>query len=115
MEKEKDMLDEKKSINLERLAMTTLGYGFIGYLLNRDSNLIAPLTSMIGLGACVYDEIKQKGMDLTMPAFGMFFGGLIGSFFELNSNEYFPNALLYSGALIGSSLGFYNSIVNSKK
>jgi len=105
---------DENDINLERIALTTLGYGLLGTLFE-DDTIMAPLTATIGLGASMYDEFKQKGMNLVTPAAGIFVGGLMGSLFDINANEYVPNILSYGGAVLGGGLGFYKSYKRSDK
>jgi len=103
-----DSLEQRTDISLGRVALTTLGYGFVGCLFD-DATIVAPLTATVGLAAVVYDEVKQKGMNLIWPAAGIFVGGLIGSLFDINTNEHWPNAVAHTGAAIGGTLGFYKS------
>jgi len=101
----------RRDIRLGRIALTTIGYGLIGALFD-DAIVIAPMTAAVGLGLSLYDEIKQTGMKLRYPAAGIFFGGIIGSLFDLNQNEYVPNILAYGGAVLGGVLGIYKSFIN---
>jgi hypothetical protein len=106
--------EDRKDIRLGRIALTTLGYGVVGAFFD-DATVIAPLTAAVGLGASMYDEFKQNGMNLVRPAAGIFVGGLLGSLFDINANEYVPNILSYGGAALGGGLGFYKSYISRDK
>lgn len=103
--------ESKKDIRLGRIAITTLGYGFVGAFFVNDT-VIAPLTASLGLGASLYDEFKQKGMNLVWPAAGILVGGFIGSLFDIDQNQYAPYILSYGGATLGGALGFYKSYIS---
>ncbi len=94
------------------MVITTWGYGVIGACF-KNAVIIAPLTATIGLAASIYDEVKKKGMDLSLPGMGILMGGLMGSLFD--ANNYFHNALAYTGATIGGLLGFYKSYLTREK
>ncbi|MEK6845447.1 MAG: hypothetical protein AABY26_01705 [Nanoarchaeota archaeon] len=106
--------ESEKDIRLGRIALTTLGYGFVGAMFD-DAHVVAPLTAAIGLSASVYDEVKKRGMDLFWPGMGMLVGGLIGTAFDADSNKYFPHIFSYGGAALGGALGFYKSYLNRGK
>jgi len=106
--------ENKKDIRLSRIALATLGYGFVGAFFVEDT-VIAPLTASIGLGASLYDELKQKGMNLVWPAAGILAGGFLGSLFDIDHNQYAPHILSYGGATLGGALGFYKSHISREK
>jgi len=106
--------ESKKDIRLGRIALTTVGYGIVGAFFD-DATVIAPLTAAIGFSASLYDELKQKGMNLVWPAAGIFVGGLIGSLFDADSNQYVPHILSYGGATLGGALGFYKSYISRER
>lgn len=106
---------DDKEIDLGRIGYTTLGYGILGALYP-NPEIVAPLASMIGLGASTYDELKDKNINLATPAIGAFTGGLIG--YLLNSPELaqqLPHITLYAGSLIGGGLSVYKSFKERKK
>ena len=101
-------------MNLERIAWTTLGYGIAGSLFEQGF-IIAPLAAGIGLAASIYDETKQKGLNLATPAISAIVGGLIGSLFDVDSSHSIPHITSYAGAVIGGLLGSYNSYLGRIK
>jgi hypothetical protein len=106
--------DGKKNISLTRIALTTIGYGVAGCVFN-NPEVVAPATAAIGLGLSIYDEVKQRGMDLTWPAAGFFAGGLIGTIFDTDSIRYLPHIFSYGGAVVGGILGTYKTYLSMDK
>ena len=94
-----------KSIDLTRVALTTIGYGLIGSLCDNTVPIAA-----VGCGAVVYDEITHKGMDMFVPAVSIGVGCLIGHLFT-NSPSSVPSIASY----VGGALGFYNSYVTRSR
>ncbi|RMD58310.1 hypothetical protein D6825_01265 [Candidatus Woesearchaeota archaeon] len=106
--------DFEDGLDLGRIALTTIGYGLAGSLFPNPS-ITAPAGAAIGCIASVYDEAAKRGLDLFTPAVGGIIGGFVGSFFEVPYlNDIVPHLTVYVGALIGGSLGAYNSLRESE-
>jgi len=103
----------RKNISLGRIAFATLGYGLVGSFFN-EPEIVAPVMAAVGCAASIYDEVKQKGLDLSYPAMGIFVGGVLGSFFDTDI-PCFHNAVIYSGAVIGGAVGSYKSFLTRRK
>ena len=96
----------RKSLDLGRIALTTIGYGMVGSLFN-NPDIVAPITASIGFSWSLYDEYKHEGMNLFAPAVGIVLGGVVGE--QFNINVKLENVLAYTGATIGGALVLYNS------
>lgn len=100
---------QKNDLNLGRIAWTTIGYGLAGSFAP-NPNIFIPASAAIGCAASIYDEVKEKGLDLYTPAMAALVGGFVGALFDdPNLNEYVSHFTTYTGVLIGGALGTYNS------
>ena len=97
----------RKSLDLMRITLNTIGYGVAGRFFSNHPELVVPTTAGIGFALTLYDEYKEKGMDLCTPAVGIFIGGGLANilFHQTDAEEFMP----YVGAVIGGALGMYNS------
>ncbi|MBS3148533.1 hypothetical protein J4219_06605 [Candidatus Woesearchaeota archaeon] len=100
-----DDLEGKVSINKSRVAWNAVKGGVLGAVIPPQYYL-APLFAAAGAGLTIYDESKNVGLDLSKPFWGVFIGGFIGSFFDINHNDYFPHVATYAGIAFGAGLGF---------
>ena len=103
----------KKGINLERIALTTMSYGFAGSFLPNENSALAG--AGIGLIVSTYDELTNNKMNLAVPAIAGIVGTIIGSAFNVPEfNERVQDLIIYTGAITGYGLGAYNSYMAKK-
>lgn len=95
-----------------RIAKVTLGYGLIGATLGLPAALLG-LTMAGGFGLSIYDEVRDKGMNLGYPAAGLFLGGVAG---YLASPYLYsaPAIAVFGGAAVGEALGTWMAYVKRK-
>ncbi|MBI4149858.1 hypothetical protein HY488_00480 [Candidatus Woesearchaeota archaeon] len=112
-ERLEEIASQAKHLNLKRIALNTLYGGFLGGLFE-PGYTIAPAVAASALTLTVIDEVKDLRMDLRSSYWGAFFGGMIGSLFDMDNNPYFPHAVSYAGAMIGGSLGLLKAYAGRK-
>ncbi|MFH1637226.1 MAG: hypothetical protein ABIB71_02260 [Candidatus Woesearchaeota archaeon] len=112
----KDKLESglNSGISLGRIAWNTIYGAVLGSFFDPD-----PYTITIGAaGGCaltVYDEVKDKSMNLRPVFWGVAIGGLIGHFITPENTELFPYTITYIGAGLGGALGFLKQWRDTKK